>query len=77
VKCTHFPSSKEWGTFRLSPASFLNNLQPTADTFSKAHFEVGRVFIQRSYMLGAGVPSDHVLTPTKKTDSGGKVLSWG
>lgn len=30
-----------------------------------------------SYMVGAWVPSDHVSTPIKKTDSGGKVLSWG
>ena len=30
-----------------------------------------------SYMLGAGVPSDHLFTPTRKTDSGGKDLSCG
>ena len=29
------------------------------------------------YMLGAGVPSDHLATPTSKTDSGGKDLSCG
>jgi hypothetical protein len=29
------------------------------------------------YMLGAGVPSDHLVTPTRKTDSGGKDLSCG
>jgi len=29
------------------------------------------------YMLGAGVPSDHLSTTTRKTDSGGKDLSCG
>ena len=29
------------------------------------------------YMGGAGVPSDHLSTTTKKTDIGGKVLSCG
>ena len=29
------------------------------------------------YMLGAGVPSDHLVTPTRKTDSSGKDLSCG
>jgi hypothetical protein len=29
------------------------------------------------YMLGTGVPSDHLVTPTRKTDSGGKDLSCG
>jgi hypothetical protein len=29
------------------------------------------------YMLGAGVPSDHLVTPTRKTDSGGKDLWVG
>jgi hypothetical protein len=36
---------------------------------------VGKIW--RSYMLGAGVPSDHLSTTTKKTDSGGKFLSSG
>jgi hypothetical protein len=31
----------------------------------------------RSYIGGVGVPSDHLSTPTKKTDMGGKVLSCG
>jgi hypothetical protein len=29
------------------------------------------------YMGGAGVPSDHLVTPIKKTDMGGKVFSCG